>query len=153
MKTNATRLKDIRRNWHLFDMKEKVLGRLATEIAQKLMGKSKPYFVPNLDCGDYVVVVNAKSTVVTGKKQEQKIYSSYSGYPGGLKKKSFKQLIDENPARIIREAISGMLPKNKLKRQMLKRLFIFSDENHPYKEKLKVISTVIPSAVEGSRPL
>lgn len=145
MKTNATRLKDIRRNWHLFDMKEKVLGRLATEIAQKLMGKSKPYFVPNLDCGDYVVVVNAKSTVVTGKKHEQKIYSSYSGYPGGLKKKSFKQLIIENPARIIREAISGMLPKNKLKRQMLKRLFIFSDENHPYLEKLKKESSQIPN--------
>lgn len=146
MKTNATRLKDIRRNWHLFDMKEKVLGRLATEIAQKLMGKSKPYFVPNLDCGDYVVVVNAKSTVVTGKKHEQKIYSSYSGYPGGLKKKSFKQLIIENPERIIREAISGMLPKNKLKRQMLKRLFIFSDENHPYLEKLKKESSQIPNS-------
>lgn len=140
MKTKATRNKDIRRYWHLFDMKGKVLGRIATEIAQKLMGKGKAYFVPNLDCGDYIVVINAKSTIVTGNKQSQKIYSSYSGYPGGLKKKSFRQLITENPTRIIREAVSGMLPKNKLRDQMLKRLFIFSDENHPYKEKLKVIS-------------
>lgn len=137
MKTKATSIKDIKRNWHLFDVKGKVLGRFATQIAQFLMGKGKPYFVRNLDCGDFVVVINAKGTQVSGKKHMQKIYSSYSGYPGGLKKKTFEKLIKENPARIIREAVAGMLPKNKLRDLMLKRLFIFSDDNHPYEDKLR----------------
>lgn len=136
--TGSTRLKDIKREWHLIDVQGKVLGRIATSISQLLLGKSKPYFVPHLDCGDYVVVVNASKVTVTGKKAQQKMYQRYSGYPGGLKSKSFAQVQKETPARIIFEAVSGMLPQNKLKDLMLKRLYVYADENHPYKNKLKI---------------
>lgn len=133
--TQATRHKDIKRNWHLFDLKGKILGRIATDIAVKLMGKNKPYFVPHLDCGDYVVVVNSKAVEVTGDKRNQKIYQHFSGYPGGIKRKPFKQIVEENPNRIIEQAVSGMLPKNKLRDQMLKRLYVFPDSEHPYQNK------------------
>ncbi len=133
--TKPTKLKDIKRDWHLIDVKGKILGRISTKIASLLMGKSKPYFATNLDCGDYIVVVNAEKIRVTGKKAEKKIYMNYSGYPGGLKKKTFLQLIKQNPCRIIKESVRGMLPQNKLKDKMLKRLFIFKDENHPYQNK------------------
>lgn len=133
--TQPTKLKDIKREWHIVDVKEKVLGRIATGISQLLMGKNKPYFVPNLDCGDHVVVINAAKIEVTGKKAKQKMYGRYSGYPGGLKLKSFEQVQKEDPERIVFEAVAGMLPQNKLKDSMLKRLYIFTDENHPYKGK------------------
>lgn len=133
--TQSTKLKDIKRDWHIVDVKEKVLGRIATSISQLLMGKNKPYFVPNLDCGDHVVVINAAKIEVTGKKAKQKMYGRYSGYPGGLKLKSFEQVQEEDPERIVFEAVAGMLPQNKIKDQMLKRLYIFADENHPYKNK------------------
>lgn len=135
--TKATRAADIKRSWYLVDVKDKILGRIASQIAQLLMGKSKSYFVPYLDCGDYVVLVNAASVQVTGKKAEQKLYMQYSGFPAGLKKKNFKQVLQENPERIIKKAVSGMLPNNKLKDSMLRRLYIFVDEKHPYEEKIK----------------
>jgi large subunit ribosomal protein L13 len=134
-KIQSTKAKDIRREWHLIDVKGKVLGRIATEIAQLLIGKSKPYFVPNLDCGDYVVVVNAKLVTVTGKKGDKKLYSRYSGYPGGLKQKSFNQIINHDPRYIINETVSGMLPQNKLRDSMMKRLYVFSETDHTYKNK------------------
>lgn len=133
----STKKTDIQRSWHLIDVKGKILGRIATHIAKLLMGKAKPYFVPYLDCGDYVVVVNAAQVRLSGKKSTQKIYTHYSGYPGGLKKKTFVQLQQENPTRIVKEAVSGMLPKNKLRDLMLRRLYIFTDEKHPYENKLK----------------
>lgn len=135
--TPSTKIKDIKRSWHLVDVKGKILGRTATEIAKLLIGKSKPYFIPHLDCGDYVVVVNASQVAVSGKKKMQKIYMRYSGYPGGLKRKSFSEVIKETPARIIKEAVAGMLPKNKLRASMLKRLYIYQDEKHPHEDKLK----------------
>jgi len=135
--TQPTKLKDIKRDWHLIDVDGKVLGRIASDISQLLMGKGKPYFVSHLDCGDHVVVVNAAKVKVTGKKSKQKMYARYSGYPGGLKVKSFAQVQREDPIRIIKEAVSGMLPQNKLRVSMLKRLYIFADENHPYSDKLK----------------
>ena len=134
-KIQSTKAKDIRREWHLIDVKGKVLGRIATEIAQLLIGKSKPYFVPNLDCGDYVVVVNAKLVTVTGKKGDKKLYSRYSGYPGGLKQKSFNQIINHDPRYIINETVSVMLPQNKLRDSMMKRLYVFSETDHTYKNK------------------
>lgn len=136
--TKPTKVSEIKRNWHLIDVKDKILGRVATQIATFLIGKSKPYFVPYLDCGDYVVVINAALISVTGKKEKQKVYMRYSGYPGGLKKKSFAQVLREDPTRIIREAVSGMLPKNKARASMLRRLYIFADEEHPYQDKIKV---------------
>lgn len=133
--TQPTRVSDIKREWHLFDVKNQILGRVATNIAQKLMGKHKPYFVHNLDCGDYVVVVNCANIAVTGKKLDQKVYRQYSGYPGGQKKKALKQVLIEHPEKVIQQSVSGMLPKNKLRASMLTRLYIYKDATHPYKSK------------------
>lgn len=135
MKT--TREKDIKREWHLINVKDEVLGRVSTKIANLLMGKGKPYFVRNLDCGDYVIVINAKDVKVTGKKELLKKYYKYSGYPGGFKAETLGDLRNRKPQEIIRHAVSGMLPQNKLKSRMLKRLLVFADENHPYAGKLK----------------
>lgn len=135
--TKPTKIKEIKRFWHLIDVKEKILGRVATQMAEFLMGKGKPYFVRNLDCGDYVVVVNAQKIKVSGKKAEQKIYYRHSGYPGGLKAVPFKKFKAEKPGEIIIHAVRGMLPQNKLRDRMLKRLHVFPKEEHPYKDKLK----------------
>jgi len=135
--TSSTKVSDIQRDWHHVDLKEQILGRVATGIALQLMGKKKPYYVSYLDCGDYVVVTNAATVIVTGKKEEQKTYQQYSGYPGGLKEKTMRKVREENPERIIREAVSGMLPKNKMRASMMKRLYIFHDDKHPYAAKLK----------------
>lgn len=125
------------RKWHLLDAKGEILGRLSTKIANLLRGKDKPTFVPHLDVGDYVVVVNASQIKVTGKKLEQKFYYRHSGYPGGIKKKSLKELLAERPEEVIRRSVYGMLPKNKLRDSWIKRLYIYKDEKHPHKELLK----------------
>ena len=135
--TTATKASDITREWHLIDVKDKALGRIASEIAQLLLGKSKPYFVRNLDCGDYVVVVNAKEVKATGKKEEQKKYYRHSGYPGGFKIESLKELRARKPEDIITHAVKGMLPDNRLKGRMLTRLFVFAGEEHTYTDKFK----------------
>ena len=135
--TTPTKLSDIKRSWHLFDMENKTLGRVASEIATVLMGKSKPYFVSNLDCGDYVVVINASKVKVSGKKEAQKKYSRFSGYPGGYREEKLIDLRKRSPGDIIRFAVLGMLPQNKLQNRMLARLFIFKDAEHPYKDKFK----------------
>lgn len=127
--------KDIKREWHLIDLKDQTLGRVSTKIAALLMGKSKSYFVRNLDCGDYVVIVNAQDVVVTGKKETKKRYYRYSGYPGGLSSEALGDLRKRRPEEIIRHAVSGMLPQNKLKSKMLKRLFIFKGSEHSYQDK------------------
>ncbi|MEK7129926.1 MAG: 50S ribosomal protein L13 [Patescibacteria group bacterium] len=137
MNTKSTKISDIKRSWHIFDVKDKVLGREATTIAHTLMGKAKPYFVRNLDCGDYVVVVNARQVAVTGKKEKQKMYGRYSGYPGGLKQKSLRQVRGERPTEIIRHAVMGMLPKNKLRDRLITRLYIYPEAEHQYKEKFR----------------
>ena len=137
MKTRSPKAKEIKREWHLIDAKDKVLGRLATQIAQLLMGKNKPYFTRHLDCGDYVVVINAKEVKVTGKKEKQKIYYRHSGYPGGLKETPLWMLREKHPERIIINAVSGMLPKNKLKKGMLARLKVQPGREHPYQDKIK----------------
>lgn len=135
--TKPTTTKQIERNWHLIDVKDKVLGREAVEIAQKLMGKNKSYFAKNMDCGDYVVVINAKDVRVTGNKEQNKKYTNYSGYPGGLRVRTLKEVRAQKPEEVITHAVSGMLPKNKLRAQMLKRLYVFASENHKYEDKLK----------------
>lgn len=135
MKTKPTKAKDIKRKWRLIDAKDKILGRLATELANLLMGKNKPYYVSYLDCGDYVVVVNASFIKLTGNKSLQKIYYRHSGYPGGFKKISFQEQMAKDPRKIIAHAVNGMLPKNKLKKKRLARLFIFSQKQHPYEKK------------------
>jgi len=118
------------------DAKDQILGRLATKIARLLSGKDKVEYVPYLDLGDNVVVINAAEVAVTGKKEKQKIYYRHSGYPGGLKAETLEELRRRRPEEILRRAVKGMLPKNKLQKPMLKRLHIFADEKHPYKNRL-----------------
>lgn len=133
--TKSTKLQDIKRTWHIFDVKEKILGRIATEIAHALMGKHKVYFVKNLDCGDYVVVTNAQHISVTGNKEKEKMYGNYSGFPGGLKQKALWQVRAEHPTEMVRHAVLGMLPKNKLRDKLMTRLYIYAESEHPYKDK------------------
>ena len=137
--TQSTSVKDIKRVWHIVDVDEKILGRVSTEIAQLLMGKGKPNFVRNLDCGDFVVVINAKSVKATGNKEEQKNYYRHSGYPGGFKQETLKELRIRKPEEIIKHAVKGMLPQNKLRDRMLTRLFIFAGSEHKYGDKLKSV--------------
>jgi large subunit ribosomal protein L13 len=138
--TKSTKLKDIKRAWHLFDVNGKILGRVASEISTVLMGKSKPYFVSNLDCGDYAVVINAQKVKVSGNKELLKKYSRHSGYPGGHREETLVDLRERKPEDIIRFAVLGMLPQNKLQDRMLTRLFIFKGAEHTYGDKFKVKS-------------
>ncbi len=133
--TTPTKIKNIQRNWHIVDAKGKILGRIATEIAQHLIGKRKPYFVPNLDCGDSVVVINAKRVEVSGNKETQKKYTRFSGYPGGLKVRRYKEVKENSPEEVLRHAVRGMLPKNKLRDGMLKRLHVFNEAEHTFTDK------------------
>lgn len=131
--------KDIKRDWHLIDAKDKVLGRLSSEIAQILMGKNKVYYIPYLDCGDNIVVINAAKVVLTGKKENQKVYYHHSGYPGGLKSRTVAQVRKQKPQQLLRHGVIGMLPKNKIGKEMLKKLFLYPGAEHPYADKFKTI--------------
>lgn len=135
MITKSTKVKDISRSWHLIDVKGQVLGRAATGVALKLMGKNKSNFVRNLDCGDYVVVVNSSHVVTTGNKEKEKLYGHYSGHPGGLKQKALWQVRHEKPTEPLRHAVWGMLPKNKLRARLITRLYLYPEAEHPYKAK------------------
>lgn len=137
MTKSSTAIKqgEFKSDWHLVDVSGKILGRIAVDIAKLLMGKSKPSFVRNLDCGDYVVVINAKEVKVTGKKESDKRYYRHTGYPGGLKSESLKNIREARPEEIITHAVAGMLPQNKLKAKMLKRLKVFPGKEHSLNDK------------------
>jgi len=135
MKTYQPTAKEIKRNWILVDAKNKVLGRLATEIATKLMGKNKPDYSPHMDNGDNVVVVNAGSIKLTGKKEEQKRYLHHSGYPGGFKDISYTHMKKTHPERILELAVKRMLPENRLRNKRMARFFISLDEKNPWESK------------------
>lgn len=137
-RTYQPKAKEITRNWHLFDAKGKILGRLATEIAGILIGKHKKTYAPHLDSGDYAVVVNAKEVAVTGKKEKQKVYYRHSGYPGGLKAERLEELRARNPKRIIEYAVWNMLPKNRLRKNRMARLKVFAGGEHPYGNKFSI---------------
>jgi len=126
----------IRRLWHIVDAKEQIVGRLASQIAPLLVGKHKPTYIPHLDCGDYVVIVNASQIRFTGDKQTDKIYYWHTGYPGGLKKRTTKETLQKCPEEVLRHAILGMLPKNKLTKYWEKRLRIFSGLQHLHQNKI-----------------
>lgn len=133
--TNQTKSiseKSITRNWHMVDMKDQVLGRMIPQISTLLQGKHKVNYVPYLDVGDYVVVVNAAQVNVTGKKELTKKYTYFSGFPGGLREVTLQNMRIKNPQEIIIHAVKGMLPKNKLRDQRLTRLYVFADAKHPY---------------------
>jgi large subunit ribosomal protein L13 len=132
MKTYSTKAAEIERQWHVIDASDKILGKLATEAAKLLMGKHKPTFSRHLDTGDFVVIINAEKVRFTGKKAEQKLYHSHSGYPGGLKTINLGRLMATNPNRVIEHAVKGMLPHNRLGAQMLKKLKVYAGEAHPH---------------------
>ncbi len=132
MKTVSPKMSDIERVWHKVDATDKVLGRLSTKVASILRGKHKTYFVPNLDTGDFVVVVNAEKIRLTGNKADSKVYKTYSGYQSGLKEKPFKRMLEETPEQIIIHAVKGMLPKGPLGRQMLTKLKVYAGTEHPH---------------------
>ncbi|MFQ6070756.1 MAG: 50S ribosomal protein L13 [Candidatus Aminicenantales bacterium] len=132
MKTFVPKKEDVEKKWWLVDAEGKVLGRLATEIATLLRGKKNPRFAPFIDCGDYVVVINAEKVRLTGKKEEKKKYYSHSGYPGGIKETSFKELMEKKPEEVIRKAVWGMIPKNKLGRAVFKKLKVYRGPHHPH---------------------
>jgi len=132
MKTYSARPSDIERDWYVTDAQDKVLGRLATEVAAILRGKHKPQFTPHIDTGDFVIVVNAEKVKVTGKKLEQKIYYRHSGYFGGLKEESLEKVLAEKPEQAVMRAVKGMLPGNKLGRAMLKKLKVYAGGEHPH---------------------
>ena len=123
---------DITPVWHTVDVEGKVLGRVATEIATVLMGKHRPEYTPHVDCGDFVVVTNAAKIVLTGRKAEQKARLTYSGYPGGLRAESFGDLLEKKPVVLFENAVRRMLPKNRLGRQMLKKLKVYPGTDHPH---------------------
>ncbi len=132
MKSFMARPSSVERRWHLIDAEGRTLGRLASEIAQLLRGKNKPQYTPHIDTGDFVVVVNAEKVVVTGKKAEQKVYRRHTGYPGGLKERSYEQMLERKPTEILRRAVNGMMPKTRLGRQQFKKLKVYAGPEHPH---------------------
>jgi large subunit ribosomal protein L13 len=132
MKTYSIKAAEIERQWHVIDASDKILGKLATEAAKLLMGKHKPTFSRHLDTGDFVVIINAEKVRFTGKKAEQKLYRSHSGYPGGLKAVSLERMMATHPTRVIEHAVKGMLPHNRLGAKMLKKLKVYAGEEHPH---------------------
>lgn len=132
MKTTIPKETDIQRSWYLVNASDKVLGRLAVRIANVVRGKHKPIFTPHIDTGDYVIVVNASKVKLTGKKEDQKMYTSYSGYRSGLKRIKASVVRERNPERMIYDAVKRMLPKNKLMRKALGRLKVYAGDQHPH---------------------
>jgi len=132
MSTEFPSKNGISRNWHVVDARDVVLGKLASKAAMLLMGKTKPSYTPFLDTGDHVIVINADKVRVTGRKEEDKVYRHFTGYPGGLVEKSFKRVRAERPVRIVEDAIYGMLPKTKLGKQMYRKLKVYASDRHPH---------------------
>ncbi len=139
MKTTTLTPKDITRKWHLVDLKDKILGRSAVKIAQLLAGKGKVLTGDHLDNGDFVVAINARDFIVTGKKLTDKIYYSHSGFPGGFKERTLAQMKEKDPRRVIEKAVKGMLPKDKHQQTKLRRLKLFIDGQHPYANELGLV--------------
>lgn len=137
MKTYQPKEKEVKRDWYLIDANDEVLGRLSTNIARILMGKNKATYSAHMDSGDNVVVINASKVRLTGRKEDQKVYYGHSGYPGGLKKVTYEKMHKEQPEKVIRHAVSGMLPDNRLKAKRLKRLTISKDAKNPFENKFE----------------
>ena len=132
MKTYTAKPREIEQAWRLVDADGQILGRLATEIADTLRGKNKPAYTPHVDTGDFVIVVNAEKVRVTGKKLDQKIYYRHSGYPGGLRERTLAEQLARRPEEVIRKAVKGMLPKNKLAAAQLRKLKVYAGPEHPH---------------------
>lgn len=137
MKTKVLKQSDIKREWQVVDAKGQVLGRLATKIASKLIGKDKPEYTPNMDCGDYVVVINAAEVELTRNKPQKKVYRWHTGFVGGLKEMSFAEMMKRYPERAIEKAVYNMLPKNRLRQHRMNRLKIYAGSQHKHESQLK----------------
>lgn len=140
MKTYQPKEKEVERSWHLIDAKGEVLGRLCTKIATLLTGKHKATYSTHMDMGDFVVVLNAEKIEVTGKKDQQKLYYRHSGYPQGFKKRTYQQMMDTHPERIVEHAVSGMIPDNKLKNARMLRLKVVIGDKNPYEKQLQSVT-------------
>lgn len=132
MRTTMPKASEIERKWYVVDATGQTVGRLATEVASVLRGKNKPTFVPHMDMGDNVIIINAEKVKLTGNKENQKEYKHFTGYPGGLRSVSYKQMLAKHPERILEHAIRGMLPKNALGRQMYRKLFVYAGPDHKH---------------------
>lgn len=132
MSTYTPKAGEIERSWHVVDAEGLVLGRLATEVARVLRGKHKPTFTPNLDCGDHVIIVNADKVVLTADKAERKLLYRHTGYPGGLRSRSYGEAMERDPAEAVRSTVRGMLPKTRLGRQMISKLKVYAGPTHPH---------------------
>ena len=143
MKTYSIKVSEIKRDWHVIDATDQVLGRLATRVARLLMGKHKPVFSRNLDVGDYVVIINADKVRVTGDKAKQKVYYRHSGYPGGLKSITYDKLMQTNPTRVIEHAVKGMLPHTRLGASIMKKLKVYVGDTHPHLAQTRASSTKV----------
>jgi large subunit ribosomal protein L13 len=132
VKTFTAKPYEVARQWYVVDAQGQTLGRLATRIATLLRGKHKPIYTPHVDCGDYVIVVNADKINVTGQKLDQKIYYRHSGYPGGIKQVTLRRRLQTHPERVVESAVRGMLPKNRLGRKMFKKLKVYAGPDHPH---------------------
>ncbi|GAB6175966.1 50S ribosomal protein L13 [Desulfobaculum senezii] len=132
MKTYSPKPEEVTNDWFVVDAEDKILGRLATEIATRLRGKHKPEFAPHVDCGDFIVVVNAEKIKVTGHKLDQKMYYRHTGYPGGIREANLRTMLETKPEDVIIKAVRGMLPKNRLGRQILKKLKVYTGSEHPH---------------------
>lgn len=131
-KTKSQKKETVERKWYIVDAEGETVGRICSRIAAVLRGKHKPSYTPHVDCGDYVVVINAEKIRFTGQKESQKEYLRHTGYPGGQRSKTAKQLLTERPERVVENAVKGMLPKNKLGRAMYKKLFVYAGAEHPH---------------------
>ena len=132
MKTYMAKKSDIKRDWYVIDAEGQTLGRLAAKVATVLRGKHKAIYTPHVDCGDYVIVINAEKVNLTGNKLDQKMYYNHSGYPGGLRERNARTMIEQYPEEMVERAIKGMLPKGRLGRQMYKKLFVYSGNEHKH---------------------
>jgi large subunit ribosomal protein L13 len=132
VRTFTAKTAEIEREWYVVDAEGQTLGRLASRIAPIIKGKHKPIYTPHLDCGDYVIIINADKVRVTGQKMEQKFYYRHSGYPGGIKSISLRDQLARYPERVLQSAVKGMLPKNKLGRRMIKKLKVYAGDSHPH---------------------
>lgn len=132
MKTIIPKVDAVEKRWYVIDAQDQILGRIASQVATLLRGKHKPEFTPHLDLGDHVIVINADKIKVSGTKADKKVYTNYSGYPGGLRTKVFAKLLADKPERVLQHAVKGMLPKNRLGRQMIKKMKIYCGSEHPH---------------------
>jgi large subunit ribosomal protein L13 len=156
MRTYQATAQDRERDWYVVDAEGKTLGRLATQIADVLRGKRKPTYTPHVDVGDFVIVVNAEKVAVTGDKREKKVYWRHSGYPGGIRFQTLGTLLEKRPEEVIRRAVKGMLPRNRLARQQLRKLKIYAGTDHPHQaqkpEQLEIVMRGRPAGEAEERP-